>query len=129
MKSKIIICDDDEGILEAMDMILRGEGYDVKTLTSGEHIEEEVKSFDPQLVLLDLWLGNEDGKILAKALHDNPETRSIPVVIISALNDVGNLAEENHITGFISKPFEMVELLRSVSEYISQSPRKNIGQE
>ncbi len=117
MAKKILVCDDDEGILEIIKIMLGESGYDVKTVNTGKGIEKKIEEYQPDLILLDLWLAGMDGREIIKVVRRNNSLKGIPVVIISALNDTEKISEEIHADGFLAKPFDMEQLLQTAKKY------------
>jgi CheY-like chemotaxis protein len=116
MSKKIAIIDDDASILEAIDMLLTSEGYNVRTCTNGDCFLER-QDFSPDLVLLDLLLSGKDGRLVIKELRKKPLTRDVPVVIMSAHT---MKAEDKAVEGaqeFLPKPFDIDKLLELVKKY------------
>src|ERR1700741_5469105 len=81
---KIIVVDDNEDILEIIKLILEGYDYEVVTLADGGLLFDSIREFKPDLILLDIMLGNMDGRELCKAMRENDETKDIPVIFVSA---------------------------------------------
>lgn len=114
---KILICDDDESIVEVIKIILESENFETATCNSGKGIERKVMEYNPDLIFLDIWMPGIDGKEVTKILKKNPKTSGIPVIVISALNDTKDVAQEAGADGFLSKPFEMEELISTAKKY------------
>lgn len=114
---KILVVDDNAEILEVIAIILEGEGYKVNCYPTGELLLETVNTFKPDLILLDIMLGDYDGRELCDALKNNSETSHIPVVLISAANDLQLHA--NKADGFVAKPFELDYLTETVAALIN----------
>jgi two-component system phosphate regulon response regulator PhoB len=108
---RILVCDDDAGILEVTKIILETNGYQVETLDNGKSIIKKVKRFKPNLILLDLWMPGIEGKEITKLLKADPETKTIPLILVSAVNELGKIASGSAADGYLSKPFDMTELL------------------
>jgi CheY-like chemotaxis protein len=117
-KRKILVADDDPAILEVITLILEDEGYTVKT-TSGGNTERSIQEYLPDLVLLDIWMSGMDGRNICKNLKSQKLTRHIPIIMISANKDTESIAKKAGADGFITKPFEMNDLLSTVSKYTS----------
>jgi DNA-binding response OmpR family regulator len=115
MEKKVLIVDDNRDILDLLQIILETEGYNVNCLENGNHLSTAIESYQPNLILMDIMLGHLDGRDLCKNLKSNPETKKIPIIMISAshrilpLQDMGCIAE-----AFIPKPFELDDLVASV---------------
>lgn len=114
---KILICDDDLGILEVMKIILEEEGFKVKTLESAKGIIKKISEFKPDLLFLDIWMPGMEGRETVKLLKRDSTTSSLPIVIISALNDTKKIAESTGANGFLAKPFTMRDLITIARKY------------
>jgi DNA-binding response OmpR family regulator len=112
---KIMIADDDPGIVDAVEMILEFEGYDVTSTLDGSTVLD-MKDELPDLLLLDIWMSGEDGRDICKKLKQEPLTKNIPVIMISASRDIKESAMEAGADDFLAKPFEMNELLKKIEE-------------
>ncbi len=123
-KQRILVCDDDTGVVEVITIILEEEGHEVITLNSGKAIQKRVQEYLPDVILLDIWMPGIDGKQVTKLLKNNPNTRHIPIIVISALNDVQNLAKEAGADDFLAKPFQMNGLLALVKKYSNKNIEK-----
>lgn len=120
MKNRILICDDDESILEVIRIILEEEGYEVKAVNNCFNIEEIISVYDPEIILLDLWMKNYDGRDIAKKIKKIDKYKETPILFISALNDLESIAKESKVTDFIRKPFEMNDLIEKVGKYVKR---------
>lgn len=118
---KIIVADDDSAILDVIKIILEDEGYTVETTLNGAHVLEKAKKFQPQLILLDIWMSGEDGRDICRRLKENSATKQIPVIMISANRDMDKMSQECGADDCIAKPFEMSELLAKVKQYTKNS--------
>lgn len=108
---RILAVDDDKDILDVVQYILEDSGYEVDALSDGNLLFERIRANKPDLVLLDIMLGNLDGRDLCKALKTSVETRHIPVVLISASHAAGSLDQKGAPDAFIAKPFDIDDLL------------------
>ncbi|MFW0716370.1 response regulator [Pedobacter sp. N23S346] len=110
---KILIADDDEGIVDAVTMILEVMGYDVEFTYDGGAVIDAVKS-KPDLIMLDIWMSGHDGRDICKLLKSDPEYKEIPILMISASRDIRQSAMDAGANDFMEKPFEMDSLLNKV---------------
>ena len=118
---KILVVDDDPSILEAITFMLDSEGYEVVTDT-GEGVNDCLKKYSPQLVLLDIMLGSKDGREIAQALKTDKETKKLPIIFISASSTMNaEVAKSYGVDDFIPKPFEIDDLLKKVAHYVKVS--------
>ncbi|HEY9533540.1 MAG TPA: response regulator [Mucilaginibacter sp.] len=110
---KIMIADDDPGIVDAIEMLLEFEGYQVTSTGDGADVLD-LKDELPDLLLLDIWMSGEDGRDICKKLKQLEATKDIPVIMISASRDIKESAMAAGADDFLAKPFEMSELLDKI---------------
>ncbi|MEO7802410.1 MAG: response regulator [Ginsengibacter sp.] len=116
-KKKILVADDDPGIVDAMQILLEDQGYNVLTTMNGENVPE-MCSHKPDLIFLDIWMSGVDGNVICRQLKSSDENKHIPVIMFSANRDTKDIALQCGANGFLAKPFEIKELMRLVHEYI-----------
>lgn len=109
-----MIVEDDERIQRLVELVLRGEGYSVLQAGDGRRALEIIDSDKPDLILLDLMLPVLDGWAFRERMLQKPSTAAIPVILISAVRNLPETARELSVAGYLSKPFEIEELVRSV---------------
>src|ERR1700761_6604040 len=85
---RILAVDDDNDILEVLQFILEDSGYEVETLSDGRFLFDKIKDHTPDLILLDIMLGNMDGRELCKDVKAKEETHDIPVILVSASHSI-----------------------------------------
>ena len=115
---KILIIDDDEGILSAFEAMLEDEEYTVQTSCTIEPLLSLQKENMPDLILLDVLLSGADGREICKQLKSQEATKHIPIIMISATTNLETLAKNAGAEDFIAKPFDMNDLLEKVKKYI-----------
>jgi len=81
---KIMICDDDQGILDVLQMMLEIEGYTVFVESNSTNLMSEMKIFEPDLLLMDLWMPVLSGDQILKTIRTSDEFSILPVIILSA---------------------------------------------
>ena len=114
---KILVVDDDPYIREIIMIILELEGYNVAGLDNGKAVINAVQQIRPDIVFLDVQLGDSDGRDICRELKEHSATRSIPIVIISANQGWHTfLDKECNADGFLAKPFEIKELVDYVKK-------------
>lgn len=107
--------DDDNDILEVLQFILEDSGYEVDTLSDGRYLFERIKAHVPDLILLDIMLGNLDGRQLCKDVKAKEETHDIPVILVSASHNVStSMHQKGAPDAFVEKPFDINELLDAI---------------
>jgi CheY-like chemotaxis protein len=123
MSKKILVIEDDKDIRDTIVYILEEEQYEV--VSSGDSkILKSVKEIDPHLILMDNWLtewkSDASGQQLSKQLKTNPATSHIPVIIISAVSNIKEIAEEGLADSYLKKPFDMADLIALVKKHVKQ---------
>lgn len=108
---KIMVCDDDQGILDVLQMLLESEGFDVITEINSTNLVKEMKNNSPDLLLLDLWMPVLSGDQVLKTLRTSQEFESLPVIVLSASVDGSSIANGAGATDFVPKPFDMDDLI------------------
>jgi DNA-binding response OmpR family regulator len=120
---RILAVDDDHDILEVLQFILEDSGYKVDTISDGRLLMDAIKDKNPDLILLDIMLGNMDGRELCEKVKKEITMHNIPVVMISASHNVtGILNLENGPNDFIAKPFDINVLLDTVKRQLRSRP-------
>ncbi len=117
MSGALVYCvEDDAAIRELLVYTLRNTGYEAQGFVSGESFFQALQKRLPDLILLDVMLPGEDGVSILKRLRAAPETRALPVILVTARG-----SEFDKVTGldsgaddYITKPFGMMELLSRV---------------
>ncbi len=100
-------------------MMLETDGYEVIALNEGTHIKKRIQECSPALVILDVWMPGMDGREITRMLKTNKDTREIPVILISALADLREIAQEVGANDFIAKPFDIEHFLQVVQRHIT----------
>lgn len=118
MKKNILIVDDDDGILDALEVMLDLNGYNVETSSTGNRLKSLKKEGSPDLILLDVLLSGTDGRDLCKMVKASDETKHIPVIMLSAAPDIESSIANCFADAFMPKPFEMNELLDLIKHYL-----------
>ncbi|GGH04237.1 hypothetical protein GCM10007415_45640 [Parapedobacter pyrenivorans] len=120
MKKKILYAEDDGDMLDIVSEFMQFEDYEVIT-DNGKTIQKKLEQHEIGLILLDENLSWGWGSDLCRALRGNKETADIPVVLISALKDVDEIAEECGANAYIRKPFDIYDVIDVVNlHYRSQ---------
>ncbi|MDB4926903.1 response regulator [Mucilaginibacter sp.] len=117
---RILAVDDDKDILEILQFILEDSGYEVETLADGHFLFDRIKKNHPDLIILDIMLGNMDGRELCRNVKAKKETHNIPVILLSASHAVTDTRKQNgNPDDFIAKPFDINVLLSSIEKHLT----------
>ncbi|GGC54474.1 hypothetical protein GCM10011387_05000 [Pedobacter quisquiliarum] len=115
----ILVCDDNEGILDMLGLILEDAGFDVIPEQNSLNIYNLIEKKQPDLVLLDLWMPVLSGDQVLKVLRQNTRTKGLPVIVISASTDGSKIAQDAGATAFIAKPFDVDDLVSKIQTHLS----------
>ncbi|MGZ5579592.1 MAG: HD domain-containing phosphohydrolase [Methylobacter sp.] len=116
----ILIVDDTLANLQLLSTLLKEEGYKVRPANSGILALQAVAKKKPDLILLDIKMPEMNGYEVCEVLKSNPETKNIPVLFISALNDVADKIKAFNVGGldYINKPFQFEEVKARVATHL-----------
>jgi PAS domain S-box-containing protein len=119
-KENILIVDDNPANLNLLSNILSKQGYKIRAALSGTVALKSVRLTPPDLILLDILMPEIDGYAVCQALKASPITQDIPVIFISALNEVLDKVKAFSLGGvdYISKPFQTEEVLARVENQL-----------
>jgi len=125
--NKILVVDDEEDILELVRYNLARDGYRVVCAASGEQALNRAKSEPFDLIVLDLMLPGIDGLEVAKKLKSKPETRHIPIIMLTAKGEEADIVTglELGADDYVTKPFSPRILIARVKAVI----RRNLQEE
>lgn len=116
-KRIVLVVDDEQKVLRFMEINLRLRGLEVFTTTSGEEALELVKSVKPDIVLLDIIIPGMDGFEVLKTLR---AFSPLPVIVFSASITNYDEAMQLGANAFISKPFQINDMMNSINILLSQ---------
>jgi DNA-binding response OmpR family regulator len=114
-KKRVLVVDDEPGIIRFVKINLALAGYEVITTLSGEQTLELVQSEKPDIVLLDILMTPMTGFDILMELRTFSQ---LPVIVFAARNDIGNMAIKDGANGFIAKPFKPDALIKKIREIL-----------
>jgi CheY-like chemotaxis protein len=120
-RSRILVVDDDPDVLAFYRDVLERAGYRVSTAQSAGEARQEVTAHPPDALVLDIAMPGGDGLSLAEQLYEGEATRSIPIVIVTALSSFGGshmLMELDNIRRVLFKPFPADVLVTGVDDVL-----------
>ena len=129
---EIYIIDDDRNIVEAMSIVLKAHGYEVAAQYDEENVIENLVAHKPDLVILDVIFPQNPsaGFNIARQIKNNQATASIPIIMLSAINEKGVYAgtfSNNDrddtwlpVDHFVEKPIQNNQLLQKIKTVLAQ---------
>jgi len=113
MNKKVLVVDDEETIRKFIKIQLVKEGYEVKEAADGEQAMMLLNKIQFDVLICDIMMPNKNGWEVLKEVRLNPETREIPVIVLTAKNEDDDMFKgyELGATYYITKPFTKSQLL------------------
>ena len=121
MHKKILVIDDNQPMTMLMDYILQFEGYDVTCQLCGKKGLENMKTLDPDLIILDWIMPNFSGEDVLVQKHQDPLISPIPTILLTGLAESITLNTDKHgcIIQIIEKPFDHDFFIKTIKETLS----------
>ncbi len=128
LEATILIVDDQISNLKVLAILLKNNNYKVKKAINGENALIAVETDIPDLILLDIKMPELDGYQVCKLLKANPQTQEIPIIFISALNEVFDKVKAFEVGGidYITKPFQEEEVLARIKSQLTIQKQKRL---
>ncbi len=119
MVSSILIVDDSQIERSRLDKLLKGAGYTTRTAENGRLALDAVSAGKPDLILMDVNMPEMDGFAATRALRADPETKEIPVVLVTSKDQKADKAWGKMLgaKGYITKPYsdeDVLSVVRSI---------------
>lgn len=121
---RVLVVDDDEVIRQLIAVNLQLEGFEVLTAVDGQDCIDRVREIAPDVITLDVMMPRLDGWVTAVKLRDDPLTRDIKVVMITARAQEHDIrrGHEIGVDAYVTKPFDPAELIRTVRDLAGAGP-------
>ncbi len=119
-KNRILIADDNDANRELLEAYLDHIECAIEVASDGQETLDKVKKFHPDLILLDVMMPRLSGFEVCKKLKQNPDTKRIMILMVTALNELGDIerAVQAGTDDFLSKPVNKVELTKRVQNML-----------
>ena len=112
---KILIVDDNEAVQEIIRDILVERDHNVRLASTVDEAVEKIKSFEPDVVMLDSWVGEEDGmRVISRSKEEAPNL-DLRVILIKTASEVAP-TDNPYIKGWVNKPFKSSDILDAIEE-------------
>ena len=117
MQKRILIIEDDNDTLDMLEYLAAELDLEVITKSSVIPLDEVIR-IQPAIILLDHWISGDLGGELCKKIKADTATAHTPVILVSALNNVAQIAAECGADGYLGKPFNIDDLQKIVAQFI-----------
>jgi DNA-binding response OmpR family regulator len=120
-RKKILVVDDEVDLVKTIQFALEAEGYEVLVSHNGEDALNQSRKENPDLILLDLMLPKLDGYKVCRLLKFDERYKHIPILMLTAKTQQKDklLGKETGADEYITKPFDMEELMEKIKKYLS----------
>jgi len=121
-KKKILVVDDEVDLIKTIQFSLELEGYKVLVSYNGEDALAQARKENPDLILLDIMLPKLDGYKVCRLLKFDEQYKHIPILMMTAKTQEKDklMGKETGADEYITKPFDMEELMEKIKEYLKQ---------
>lgn len=131
MKTRVLYIEDEVFLGKIVSETLQQQGFDIRLVTDGAKVITELKSFEPEICVLDIMLPNVDGYSLCKEIRVLKP--SLPVIFLTAKSETEDLVKgfDSGGTDYIRKPFSMEELIARIKNqlYLANTRKPNAKEE
>ncbi len=117
-RKKVLVIEDEEGVREMVGRMLTKSNFEVEEAVDGLDGLRKIDSALPDLIIADVMMPNLDGLTLVKALKKFKETKSVPVIFLTAKGDARSMIEGINVGAkyYVTKPFQMDDLMSKVGK-------------
>ena len=119
-KNRILIADDESVNQELLDAYLATEDYELDFANDGQETLQKVRTFQPDLILLDVMMPRFSGFEVCEQLKSSPDTAHIMILMVTALSELGDIERAVHAgcDDYLSKPIHKLELLKRIENML-----------
>lgn len=128
--SVVLVIDDEENIIDLITLGLKYEGFKVEAARDGEEGIAAAQRTNPAFIILDWMLPDMDGPEICLRLRTNPTTQDIPILLLTAKNEVGNRVEglNTGADDYLTKPFNFEELVARIRAILRRINHHSIAE-
>ncbi len=116
--NSVLIVDDDPDILEMVKLVLTTYDLKVECISSAASLVPAITKYEPDVVLMDIYLGEADGRDLCSSLKASDRFRHIPVILYSAGHITTSSVKASHADDYLTKPFDNLQLVKKIRALI-----------
>jgi len=124
MAHKILLIDDDKGIVEVIKNVLVGQNYDVVTAFDGKEGLKKVESEDPDLIVLDIRMPTMNGYefiCTLRAERNSPDKPMMPIIVLTAKEKMEEVFKLEGARGYLVKPIDPIQLTKKIEECLGSN--------
>ena len=118
---KILLLDDNKDLLQIVQIILKGQGYETVLASCIEEASQKIKIHKPALILMDVFISDQDGREFCSQLKQDQETSNIRIIMMSGYDNNLGLTAWSGADDFMLKPFDYNDLLSRVQRQMIHS--------
>ncbi|WP_421943551.1 response regulator transcription factor [Pedobacter sp.] len=120
-KKRIHILEDDQEIRNVIEILLKEEGFELQLSSTFSELKKNIKDAMPDLFLLDVMLPDGNGAEICEDLKTDIFTKHIPIIVMSAQNNSEQKAIDALADDYISKPFDIYDVLERINKQIDKA--------
>ena len=120
MKKNVYVVEDNDDIRELVEYLLESEAYNVSGFATVTDFKKQMAISHPDLIVLDVMLPDGNGLDVCNLLKVKEDTKMIPIILMSANTNVAYISKESKADAFISKPFDIDDLVNRVAKLIDR---------
>lgn len=126
-KKKVFIAEDEEDSFQSLKKLLTMSNFQVEGTTKSKEIISRVKSYQPDIILLDLLMPNLGGLEICEMLNNDKEIKHIPIIIISALGSETDIKKAYQLgaVDYITKPYDYKTVVNKINKFIAYKQNPN----
>ncbi len=117
--AKILIVDDSEALVTMLSEILRKEGFEVDAVFSRQELIHNLLLTSPDLILLDIRLGGDDGRKICRDLKANSSYKKIPIILVSGSHELLEAFADYNADDILEKPFDIQVIIEKISRILN----------
>lgn len=117
---KVLLVDDDLDLLDMVCLMLLSHNMDAECISEASSVIPRLQNKRPDVLVMDIFLGNEDGRSLCREVKDREEYSTLPVLLYSAGNVTRESIRASGANDFISKPFDMSDIIGRITSLAKQ---------
>ena len=118
-KKVILVADDDFDLLQLVKMQLQQAGFAVQLSLNGNGIVRMANDAHPDIILLDIAMDGVSGGDICKKLKSSTTTAGIPIIMISANDNIESVAQQCGANDFVRKPFNLKTIKEKIARYVN----------